>query len=158
MISALKTWAIQHKHHGDKFKELSVLLELPQFFVEARCIGREPKVFDGETQKAIEAAKKICNNCPVRLECANWAIRTQEFGVWGSLTPEERRKKAKDMKVVNITELRLLDDELNKLTSDSPIAELAIEFKVTTRTIHRWRKKILATNQTLKRKSHDHKK
>lgn len=51
------------------------------------------------------------------------------------------------MKVVNITELRLLDDELKKLVSDSPIADLAIEFNVTTRTIHRWRKKIFAAKK-----------
>jgi WhiB family redox-sensing transcriptional regulator len=158
VISALSTWAIHQKHQGDKLQELTALLELPQFFAEARCVGKEPTVFDGENQKAIAEAKKICNTCPVRIECANWAIRTQEFGVWGSLTPEERRKKAKGMKVVDITGLRLLDDEFVKLTSNSPIAELASEFKVTTRTIHRWRKKIFATNKTLKRKSHDHKK
>lgn len=103
-------------------------------------------MFDGESQSAIADAKKICNNCPIRIECATWAIRTQEFGIWGSLTPEERKKKAKGKKVVDITGLRLLGDGLIRLTSNYPIAELAREFKVTTRTIHRWRKKI-ASNQ-----------
>lgn len=37
------------------------------------------------------AAKRVCAPCPVRLECADYAIRAREpFGVWGGLTEEER--------------------------------------------------------------------
>jgi len=132
---------------GDKAEAFAELLDLPAFFSEASCVGEDPQIFDGETVSAIVKAKQICNGCPIRDECARWAMQTQDFGVWGSLTPNERSKKAKGMKVVNITELRLLDDELKKLASDSTIAELALEFNVTTRTIHRWRKKIFATKQ-----------
>lgn len=143
----MTTWAISQKHQGTAVVEFAELLGLPAFFGLASCIGKDPEIFDGETDQAVSQAKKICNTCPIRNQCANWAIRTQEFGVWGSLTPDERKRKAKGMQVVNITELRLLDDELKKLVSDSPIADLAIEFNVTTRTIHRWRKKIFAAKQ-----------
>ncbi|WP_411106567.1 WhiB family transcriptional regulator [Streptomyces sp. cmx-4-9] len=38
------------------------------------------------------AAKRVCAGCPVRRECLEHALRTQEsFGVWGGLTEEERR-------------------------------------------------------------------
>ena len=37
------------------------------------------------------AAKAICGTCPVRVECADYAIRAREpYGVWGGLTEEER--------------------------------------------------------------------
>lgn len=127
------------------------LLELPGFFRNASCQDKDPSIFDGETFRNILKAKKICNECPIRVACARWAIRTQDFGVWGSLTPRERRRKAKGRKVIDITELHLLETDLEKLVSDSPIEQLAVEFKVTTRTIHRWRKKVLATSKSNKK-------
>ena len=38
-------------------------------------------------------AKTVCASCPVRLECADYAIRAREpYGVWGGLTEEEREQ------------------------------------------------------------------
>jgi len=37
------------------------------------------------------AAKRVCAGCPVRLECADYAVRAREpYGVWGGLSEEER--------------------------------------------------------------------
>ena len=127
------------------------LLELPGFFRDANCEGQDPTLFDGETLRDILEAKKICNECPIRVACASWAIRTQDFGIWGSLTPGERRKKAKGVEVIDIAEVHQLETRLEKLVSNSPIEQLAVEFKVTKRTIYRWREKILATNITNKK-------
>ncbi len=39
-----------------------------------------------------ERAKAVCETCPVRVECLDWALATEEqFGVWGGLTADERR-------------------------------------------------------------------
>lgn len=36
-------------------------------------------------------AKGICAQCPVRIECADYAVRAREpYGVWGGLTEDER--------------------------------------------------------------------
>jgi WhiB family redox-sensing transcriptional regulator len=36
-------------------------------------------------------AKKVCNLCPVRATCLNWAVTTgQSSGVWGGLSEDER--------------------------------------------------------------------
>lgn len=36
-------------------------------------------------------AKRICASCPVRLECADYAIRAREpYGVWGGLSEDDR--------------------------------------------------------------------
>ena len=38
-----------------------------------------------------QAAKAVCASCPVRIECADYAIRSREpYGVWGGLTEEDR--------------------------------------------------------------------
>ncbi|MBI1352527.1 MAG: WhiB family transcriptional regulator [Actinomycetales bacterium] len=37
------------------------------------------------------AAKLVCAGCPVRMECADYAVRAREpYGVWGGLSEEER--------------------------------------------------------------------
>jgi len=38
-----------------------------------------------------QSAKRVCASCPVRLECADYAIRAREpYGVWGGLTEDDR--------------------------------------------------------------------
>jgi WhiB family redox-sensing transcriptional regulator len=41
----------------------------------------------------IQQAKAECAMCPVREDCLDWAIETnQDFGIWGGCTERERRK------------------------------------------------------------------
>ncbi len=38
-------------------------------------------------------AKAICARCPVRLDCADYAIRAREpYGVWGGLSEDDRER------------------------------------------------------------------
>ena len=46
----------------------------------------------GEAEVKIARAKKVCVTCPVRQQCLEFAITTnQEYGVWGGHSEEERR-------------------------------------------------------------------
>ncbi len=46
----------------------------------------------GEAEVKIARAKKVCVTCPVRQECLEFAVTTnQEYGVWGGQSEEERR-------------------------------------------------------------------
>jgi len=46
----------------------------------------------GDT-RSIEAAKTICQRCDVSEECLEFALEAGDiFGIWGGLTPKERRK------------------------------------------------------------------
>ena len=41
---------------------------------------------------------KICESCPVKDECLELALRNQhEYGIWGGLTPVQRKKLRKGM-------------------------------------------------------------
>lgn len=43
-------------------------------------------------ERARDAAKGVCADCPIRVECAEWAIATrQEGGIWGGLTNDDRK-------------------------------------------------------------------
>lgn len=60
-----------------------------------RDIGTEP--FYTTDPTAVDAAKAICRACPVRQDCLTDAMQTEDYlrwGVWGGLTPDERRDLA----------------------------------------------------------------
>lgn len=65
------------------------------------CRDSDPDVFfpigsTGMALEQIETARRICTACPVRDECLEFALATnQEAGVWGGTTEEERRKLRK---------------------------------------------------------------
>lgn len=42
-------------------------------------------------------AKKICGRCIHKIECAQWGISREIYGVWGGMTERERRKIRKGL-------------------------------------------------------------
>jgi WhiB family redox-sensing transcriptional regulator len=63
----------------------------------AACAGVDTEIFFPVGNKhqiaAQEAdAKRVCQGCPVRARCLEWALETgQHAGVWGGLSEDERR-------------------------------------------------------------------
>ena len=58
-----------------------------------------PEVFfpedehDPEVRKSmVKVAKEVCNDCPVRLRCFDYALSAGMTGIWGGTTHEERVK------------------------------------------------------------------
>ena len=48
-----------------------------------------------------QQAKKICNTCPVKQECLDFALRTKEpHGMWGGASARERAKMLRQSKKV----------------------------------------------------------
>lgn len=37
-------------------------------------------------------AKKVCAGCEVKAECLEWGMSDTDFGVFGGLSPKERRQ------------------------------------------------------------------
>ena len=125
------------------FKEaLEFSLNLPTFFESGACVDSDPRTFDGESLEAVLDAKKICSGCPIQAQCLDWASQTQDAGVWGGKTPQERKNLRSGKDLIDIGEMRELETRQVRLLSDIPAAVLAAEFDVTERTIFRWRKKI----------------
>lgn len=59
----------------------------------AACQGMNPEIFFPEADYLTDPrAIAACGRCPVRTICLQWALDTsQEFGVWGGLTEDQRR-------------------------------------------------------------------
>ena len=48
--------------------------------------------------------RRICANCPVKVECAEFAIKHERFGFWGGLTAMERHS-IRSMKNILLEEI-----------------------------------------------------
>ena len=65
---------------------------------DAACRDTDPDLFFpvGTTGLAVDqiaSAKAVCAACPVRSECLDFALLTnQDSGVWGGTSEDERRK------------------------------------------------------------------
>jgi WhiB family redox-sensing transcriptional regulator len=64
-----------------------------------------PERDDPEHRKLLDPsyAKSICGRCVHKVECAQWGISNERFGIWGGLTEFERNqlRKRKNIQVRN---------------------------------------------------------
>jgi len=60
---------------------------------EAACRGADTSLFFPSSESAAGPAKAICESCPVREACLEFALATRPAdGVWGGLTAGERHR------------------------------------------------------------------
>lgn len=60
---------------------------------EALCAQTDPEAFFPEKGGSTREAKRVCQVCPVRTQCLEYALANDErFGIWGGLSERERRK------------------------------------------------------------------
>ena len=71
-------------------------MQLPDWMADAKCAfsGLDPETWFPERQQAVKAiAKRICQTCPVRQECLDFADQEgYDDGIWGGLDRDERKK------------------------------------------------------------------
>jgi len=59
----------------------------------ALCAQVDPELWFPESGQPNGKAKLVCSWCDVRAECLAFALEANEqYGVWGGLSPEERRR------------------------------------------------------------------
>ena len=62
---------------------------------EARCTETDPELWFPELDSLwrVAQAKKICEKCPVKKECLEYALVNKfKDGIWGGLSPTERHR------------------------------------------------------------------
>ncbi|MFZ2623716.1 MAG: WhiB family transcriptional regulator [Propionibacterium sp.] len=65
----------------------------PDWQERALCAQTDPEAFFPEKGGSTREAKKVCQSCPVRGECLEYALEHDErFGIWGGLSERERRR------------------------------------------------------------------
>jgi WhiB family redox-sensing transcriptional regulator len=62
------------------------------WMVDALCAQTDPEVFHPDRGESARPAKSVCQVCEVRVPCLAYALEhREEHGVWGGLSPNERR-------------------------------------------------------------------
>jgi WhiB family transcriptional regulator, redox-sensing transcriptional regulator len=57
----------------------------------AICRGEDPDAFFPAHGDPGARARQVCANCPVRIDCLEYAVAADEWGIWGGLDREQRR-------------------------------------------------------------------
>jgi WhiB family transcriptional regulator, redox-sensing transcriptional regulator len=76
---------------------------------DAACGRLDPELFFpistlGAARRQIEAAKRVCERCPVRVACLRWALESgQDAGIWGGTTEQERRLLRRSCSVIAVS-------------------------------------------------------
>jgi hypothetical protein len=118
-----------------QFKAIPAQLDLAQ----AVCVNADSEIFFSEEPSEIALAKSICGECPIATQCAEWAAKNAEYGVFGGLTPAERQEKF-GLAIID-TELGAEESQLQEnFILNEPATKVAEFFGVDTRTVKRWRK------------------
>ncbi len=59
----------------------------------ARCQDHDPEAFFVRGVAASRSAIRVCERCPVKEPCLQYALENRiEFGVWGGTTERQRRR------------------------------------------------------------------
>jgi WhiB family transcriptional regulator, redox-sensing transcriptional regulator len=74
------------------------------WMLRAKCRGVRPSEFFPSDGVGVEFAQRICGNCPVRMECLEYALKFRiEHGVWGGASERERRRILRRRRQLNPT-------------------------------------------------------
>ncbi len=84
-------------------RQLNRSITVPLFVLkdDPACAQTDPEIFfplDIEMgfgkftvkYQSLEAAKKVCQECPLIKDCLEYALKNHELGVWGGTTERER--------------------------------------------------------------------
>ena len=72
-----------------------------EWMVDGKCADVPPSVFFPSDGVGVEIARQICQTCPVKEQCLEYAIHHHiDHGVWGGASERERRRIARRRRIV----------------------------------------------------------
>jgi hypothetical protein len=119
--------------------DLSLIADTPEttFMEKANCKGiSNPDIFHSDEPRDIRAAKNVCATCPVRLECFKYG-ETEEYGIYGGLTPSERRSRRSPSHTQRVSLVDLMAQK--SFIERASVRQVASRYNVEPRTVQRWR-------------------
>lgn len=67
------------------------------------CRSHPPATFFPSDGVGVEVARRICETCPVRMECLEYALEYRiDHGVWGGASERKRRRILRDRRLAGV--------------------------------------------------------
>lgn len=107
------------------------------------CGGEETDLFFREDVRSQQKALAICAQCPLQKACLEYAIDSEEYGVWGGTTESQRaalRGKAKLVTPEQRTAAARLRETIIK--AELTVKQIAQAHQVTERTVYRYKERM----------------
>jgi WhiB family redox-sensing transcriptional regulator len=116
--------------------------------LEAACRDAEdPDVFHSSNAMESRNIRKVCATCPVRQECLDYALRTeQRFGTYGGTTGTERSRMLGKRVHRPIQEDRLVASDL-LMKQGYSLADIAARMGISKETLERSRQRARAAER-----------
>lgn len=74
-------------------KDVFLMMKSQAWREQGLCKGVDPEIFYPVSDEDGDEAKAICADCPVRIQCLEYALIARERdGIWGGCTERERRR------------------------------------------------------------------
>jgi len=74
---------------------------------EGRCREMDPAVFFPSDGIGVQAAQRVCEECPVRVPCLEYALDNHvDHGVWGGTSERERRRILRRRRISSLQAIR----------------------------------------------------
>lgn len=81
--------------------------------VDVPCRGRSDLFFPEEVRSSVGRAilveaREICSGCEVREPCLEYALRFEEWGIWGGMSEQERNRlrRKRGIRFLNVSTTR----------------------------------------------------
>jgi WhiB family redox-sensing transcriptional regulator len=83
---------------------------VPRFVFESTplCSEVDPELFFPQESEVggviyskyvnVSAAKQVCDECPLRIQCLEYAMSSNEIGIWGGTTEAQREGMKKSLR------------------------------------------------------------
>ena len=63
------------------------------WMAQGNCADKSPSTFFPSDGVGVEAARRVCEGCPVKGQCLEYALDNRiDHGVWGGTSERERRR------------------------------------------------------------------
>jgi WhiB family redox-sensing transcriptional regulator len=74
---------------------------LPVWTATPNCLGTDTEAFFTEkVYTNLPQLRAICNSCPVKVECLDYALHVRVIGFWGGTSEIERRRLRHKLRIV----------------------------------------------------------
>jgi WhiB family transcriptional regulator, redox-sensing transcriptional regulator len=92
-VTAVRELADHGNRPGLADRVAAAVGPIPEWQERALCAQTDSEAFFPEKGGSTREAKRVCQDCPVRMECLEYAMANDErFGIWGGLSERERRR------------------------------------------------------------------